>query len=268
VTPFDLADTVAVVTGACGRLGPVWADGLLQAGATVVGLDLDEAPESERFARLANHAPEGRLRIIRADVCDRWSLDRVLEVCRQEVGVPTVLVNNAGVDQPPARTSSTTLDDIPAASFQRVIDVNVVGAFQAMQVFGHAMAREGGGAIVNIGSLYGSVSPDARMYDHLDMDPPFLKPPAYGASKAALHNLTRYFATHWASVGVRVNTLSPGGVWGGQDPTFVEKFSARVPLGRLACDADLAGPLVFLASPAAAYVTGIELRVDGGYTAW
>jgi NAD(P)-dependent dehydrogenase (short-subunit alcohol dehydrogenase family) len=130
------------------------------------------------------------------------------------------------------------------------------------------MGREGGGSIINVGSLYAAVSPDARMYDHIDMDPPFLKPPVYGASKAGLVNLSRYFATHWAGRGVRVNTLSPGGVVGGQDELFIRKFSARVPLGRLATPDELMGPLIFLASEASSYITGIELRVDGGYTAW
>jgi NAD(P)-dependent dehydrogenase (short-subunit alcohol dehydrogenase family) len=149
-----------------------------------------------------------------------------------------------------------------------VLDVNLVGAFHAAQTFGPAMVGLGRGAIINIGSLYASVSPDARAYDHLPSDPPFLKPPAYGASKAALVNLTRYLSTHWGPSGVRVNALSPGGVDGGQDEAFKRKFIARVPLGRMAATRDLGGPLIFLASDASSYVTGIELLVDGGYTAW
>jgi NAD(P)-dependent dehydrogenase (short-subunit alcohol dehydrogenase family) len=135
-------------------------------------------------------------------------------------------------------------------------------------VFLPSLRSAGRGAIINIGSLYASVSPDARLYDHLPCEPPLLKPPMYGASKAAVVNLTKYLATHLAPVGVRVNTLSPGGVAGGQDETFVKKYCARVPMARMATPADLAGPLVFLASDAASYVTGIELRVDGGFTAW
>jgi len=136
------------------------------------------------------------------------------------------------------------------------------------QVFGAEMVKAGRGSIVNIGSLYAAVSPDVKMYDHIEVDPPFLKPPMYGASKAALVNLTKYLATHWAPAGVRVNALSPGGVLGGQDEEFKRKFNGRVPMGRMAVDDDLAGPLVFLASAASSYVTGIELRVDGGFTAW
>lgn len=107
------------------------------------------------------------------------------------------------------------------------------------------MAKAGGGSIVNIGSLYASVSPDAHFYDHIDSDPPFLKPPAYGASKAAVINLTKYLATLWAPSGVRVNALSPGGVRGGQDENFTRKFCRRVPMGRMATESDLQGPLLF-----------------------
>src|SRR6185436_13762656 len=132
---------------------------------------------------------------------------------------------------------------------------------------GAAMRDEGRGSIVNIGSLYATVAPDPSFYSHLPGDPPFLKPAAYGASKAAVVNLTRYFARLWGPHGVRVNALSPGGVRGGQDAEFVRKYSERVPLGRMAEPDDLAGALLFLASDASAYVTGQELRVDGGFTA-
>ena len=146
--------------------------------------------------------------------------------------------------------------------------MNLLGTFQMMQVFGAQMAERGNGSIINIGSLYASVSPDQRFYDHLPGDLPFLKSPAYGASKAAVVNMTKYFATLWGREGVRVNTLSPAGVLGGQDDQFKSKYGARVPLGRMAQTDDLKGPLVFLASSASSFVTGHELRVDGGFTAW
>jgi NAD(P)-dependent dehydrogenase (short-subunit alcohol dehydrogenase family) len=246
-----LAGAVAVVTGASGRLGPVWIEALADAGATVVGLDLQEA--------------DG---VLAADVTDRPALDVALRRIEAEHGTPTVLVNNAGIDQPPGPTVTYRLEEIPLEVFGRVLDVNLLGAFQASQVFASAMLRERRGSIINIGSLYASVSPDVRFYDHLPADPPFLKPPAYGASKAALVNLTRYLATHWGPQGVRVNALSPGGVEGGQDPEFKRKFTGRVPLGRMAAADDLRGPLIFLASDASSYVTGVDLVVDGGFTSW
>jgi NAD(P)-dependent dehydrogenase (short-subunit alcohol dehydrogenase family) len=240
---------------------------LLDAGANVIGLDLPGAVPPERFADLQRKAGH-RLRAVAADVTDRASLLAARDQCQMNGGAPAVLVNNAGIDQPPGPATTYRLEDIPLEVFRGVVEVNLLGAFQAAQVFGPAMVRAGAGSIINVGSLYASVSPDARFYDHLPCDPPFLKPPAYGASKAALVNVTRYLATHWGPHGVRVNALSPGGVEGGQDPEFKRKFTARVPLGRMAAAEDLRGPLIFLASDASSYVTGVELRVDGGFTAW
>lgn len=258
---------VAVVTGAFGRLGPIWCEALLGAGARVVALDLEGVRPSAEFAGLRQSSGD-RLVTLPADVRDRTSLEAAREQCTGAGDAPSILINNAGIDQPPGPATTYAIEDVPSEQFGRVLEVNVTGAFQAAQVFGPAMIRAGRGSIVNITSLYASVSPDARFYDHLPADPPFLKPPAYGASKAALVNLTRYLATHWGPHGVRVNALSPGGVEGGQDAEFKRKFTSRVPLGRMAAARDLGGPLIFLASDASSYVTGIELRVDGGFTAW
>jgi NAD(P)-dependent dehydrogenase (short-subunit alcohol dehydrogenase family) len=245
---LGLEGRVAIVTGALGKLGPVWTAALTEAGATVVGIDVREESGIER-----------------ADVTDRDSLEAVLG--RLE-SAPSVLVNNAGIDQPPeAQAQTHRIEDVPLDDFRRTVDVNLVGTFNAIQVFGSAMRDAGRGSIVNIGSLYASVAPDPAFYDHMELDPPFLKPAAYGASKAGVLALTRYFAKLWGPNGVRVNALSPGGVLGGQDPEFLRKYTARVPLGRMAEPEDLAGALLFLASDASRYVTGHELRVDGGFTA-
>jgi NAD(P)-dependent dehydrogenase (short-subunit alcohol dehydrogenase family) len=203
------------------------------------------------------------------DITHRGSIDAAAQQVRAVFGDPSVLVNNAGVDQPPdSGGNRSPIDTLPIEQFRRMVEVNLLGTFQVTQVFGGRMAELGRGSVVNIGSLYASVSPDQRFYDHLAGDLPFLKSPAYGASKAGVVNMTKYFSTLWGAQGVRVNTLSPGGVLGAQDDEFKEKYGARVPLGRMATFDDLKGPLVFLASSASSYVTGHELRVDGGFTAW
>jgi len=230
-----LAGEVALVTGARGRLGPVWVAALEAAGAHVVGIDVEDA-----------------------DVRDRAALETARDGLER---APSVLVNNAGIDQPPDGGAGPVLDH---DEFLRVLDVNLAGAFNATLVFGEAMVAAGRGSIVNIGSLYASVAPEPGFYDHLEG---FLKPPAYGASKAGLVQLTKYFARLWGPSGVRVNALSPGGVRGDQDPEFLRKYCARVPLGRMAEPQDLEGPLVFLASRASQYLTGHELRVNWGFTA-
>jgi NAD(P)-dependent dehydrogenase (short-subunit alcohol dehydrogenase family) len=267
--PFDLKGEIGVVTGALGRLGPVWIEALLDAGASVLALDRPGVPAGDDFQRLASRSGPQRLALASADVCRRAELEAALRQCEQKFGPPTILVNNAGIDAPPAAGGKGyRWEEIPLETNLRILEVNAAGLFLVTQVFGGAMVRAGRGTVINIGSLYASVSPDARFYDHISGDPPFLKPPAYGASKAAVINLTKYLSAHLAPHGVRVNALSPGGVLGGQDPEFRRKFCERVPLGRMATAEDLRGPLLFLASRASAYVTGINLMVDGGFTVW
>jgi len=265
---FRLDNQTAVVTGACGKLGPVWAEALLDAGARVAALELAGAPASAAYTAAAERAGD-RLRRFDCDVTSRASVERAVEAVVDLLGEPSILVNNAGVDQPPdSGGNRSPIERLAIDEFRRMVEVNLLGTFQVTQVIGGRMASRGDGVVVNVGSLYASVSPDQRLYDHLPGDLPFLKSPAYGASKAAVVNLTKYFATLWGSRGVRVNTLSPGGVLGGQDGQFRSKYGARVPLGRMAQPDDLKGPLVFLASRASSYVTGHELKVDGGFTAW
>jgi len=265
---FSLENQVAVVTGAGGKLGPVWIEALLEAGARVAALDLPGAARSLLFEKVATEAGSA-LRRFDCDITERPSIEDAAAAVASAMGEASVLVNNAGIDQPPDSPGDRhQLHELPIETFRRMVDVNLAGTFQAIQVFGARMAAAGGGSIINIGSLYASVSPDPHFYDHLAGNAPFVKSPAYGASKAGVVNLSKFFATHWAGNGVRVNTLSPGGVLAAQDDEFKRKYGARVPLGRMASVEDLKGPLVFLASKASSYVTGHELRVDGGFTAW
>ena len=266
--PFRVDNQVAVVTGACGELGPVWMEALVDAGARVAALDLSTAKPTSAFEDLYRRVASAMCRV-ECDVTNRGSIEAAADYVDKTLGAPTILVNNAGIDQPPDSPDGRHhLVDLPIDEFRRMVEVNLLGTFQVTQVIGARMAERGGGSIINIGSLYASVSPDPHFYDHVAGTVPFIKSPAYGASKAAVVNLTKFFATHWAGSGVRVNTLSPGGVLAGQDSQFKAKYGSRVPLGRLAEPDDLKGPLVFLASRASSYVTGHELRVDGGFTAW
>ncbi|MFD8738132.1 SDR family oxidoreductase [Streptomyces sp. NPDC059618] len=267
-TQIDLTGKVAVVTGVLGRLGAVWTDALLGAGADVVGIDRSVTVPPLLEETLSRH-PEHRFQLLKADVTETDTLRAALDSCLATVGTPEILVNNAGIDQPPNTSGdSWRFGDIPAEVSASILDVNALGVLKTCQVFGAEMARGGAGSVINIGSLYGSMAPDPRLYEHLPQDPPFIKPPAYGMSKAGVAALTRYLAVLWGGQGVRVNTLSPGGVLGGQDAAFRGKFSDRVPLRRMAEATDLTGPLLFLASDLSSYVTGTELLVDGGYVCW
>lgn len=265
---IDLSGQTAVVTGVQGQLGAIWADALLGAGASVLGVDL-KVQTSQQLSDVLGRRGTDRFLLAEADITDRGALLSALDRCRSGLGVPTVLVNNAGIDQPPSATAgSWQFGDIPAELSAAVLAVNAQGTLLACQVFGSAMARDGRGSVINIGSMYGVLAPDPRLYQHMPLDPPFLKPPAYGMSKAGVAALSRYLAALWGPAGVRVNTLSPGGVLGNQDAEFRAKFQARVPLRRMATAADLTGPLLFLASDLSSYVTGVGFVVDGGYICW
>lgn len=265
---FSLENQIAVVTGACGKLGPIWVEALVDAGARVAALELPGVRPSPAFEELVTRVANV-IRRVDCDITSRASIESAARDVATHFGSPTILVNNAGIDQPPDSPDGRHhVRDLPIDQFRRIVEVNLLGTFQVTQVFGGQMAARGGGSIINIGSLYASVSPDPHLYEHFAGSTPFIKSPAYGASKAGVVNLSKFFATHWAGSGVRVNTLSPGGVRAGQDPEFRAKYGARVPLLRMAEGEDLKGPLVFLASQASSYVTGHELRVDGGFTAW
>lgn len=248
---FDLSGRVAVVTGGLGRLGSVYVRGLRERGMQVAVFDV------------AADEP--------VDVTDRGSIEAATERVVREWGVPHLLVNNAGIDAPPDAPAEEVgpFETYPESSFDRVMDVNVKGTLLCCQVIGAAMAREGRGSIVNVSSIYGLLSPQQDVYEFRRRGgESFTKPVAYSVSKSAILNLTRYLATYWARSGVRVNTLTLAGVLDDQPAEFLEAYTPRVPLGRMADASEALGAVVFLASEASSYMTGANLVVDGGWSAW
>jgi NAD(P)-dependent dehydrogenase (short-subunit alcohol dehydrogenase family) len=208
---------------------------------------------------------------VEADVTDAASLDAALAAIQQAWGVPDALINNAAIDAPPNAPPEENgpFETYPEASWDRVMAVNTKGVFLASRTFGAAMARAGRGSIVNISSIYGLVSPDQRIYEYRRQSgEPFFKPIAYSASKSTLLNMTRYLATYWAARGVRVNSLTLAGVFNQQDARFLASYCEHVPLGRMARDDEYNAAIVFLVSDASSYMTGSNLIVDGGWTAW
>lgn len=150
--------------------------------------------------------------------------------------------------------------------------MNLVGTFLMIQAVGARMVEAGkGGSIINIGSIYGMVSPvqDIYAYKKEQTGVPFIKPVAYSAAKSGVYNLTRYCATYWGKQGIRVNTLTPAGIWRNtQDETFIRNFTARMPMGRMSQEDEYNGAVIFLASKASSFMTGANLVIDGGWTAW
>ena len=266
---FGLKGRVIVITGGLGQLGKEYAGALSSAGAKVVLLDV--SPEGEDLLKSVKGPPEN-LFYMRTDVTDKGSLKEALARITDELGVPYGLVNNAAIDSPPDAPTEENgpFETYPEASWDRVMEVNAKGVFLCCQILGGAMAREGRGSIVNICSTYGIVSPDQRIYAYRNSqsDTPFFKPVAYSASKSALVNLTRYLATYFSPKGVRVNTLTLGGVFNKQDKRFLKGYCERVPMGRMARPDEYNGAVIFLMADASSYMTGSNLIIDGGWTAW
>jgi len=267
---FDLTGRVAVVTGGMGQLGAELAVTLATRGVRVAILDLETAPRSGAPG-LVTALEDGTVRAHACDVTVRAQVEAALALVEADWGVPDLLVNAAAIDAPPDAPADEVgpFEDVPVESLAGVVHVNVLGVVVPCQVIGGAMAHAGRGSIVNIGSVYGLLSPDQRLYDFRRLaGEAFYKPVAYSVSKSALVNLTRYLATYWGRSAVRVNTLTPHGIENGQPAAFVEAFASRSPLGRLMDVSEAVGAVVFLASDASTYVTGANIVVDGGWSAW
>jgi NAD(P)-dependent dehydrogenase (short-subunit alcohol dehydrogenase family) len=279
---FSLAGRVAVVTGAAGLLGRRHCRALAAAGARVAAVDLS-AGDAEAVVREVEEASRvgggeeaagagGRAAGFAADVTRPEAVRELLAAVLARFGGVDVLVNNAAlndkVEVPRDPGDVLRFENYPLDRWEAEMRVNVTGTFLCCQVVGGEMARRGRGSIVNIASTYGVVAPDQSLYARADGTQTFFKSAAYPASKGAVLALTRYLAAYWGRAGVRVNALSPGGVENGQPAEFVARYAERTPLGRMAAADDYEGALLFLASDASAYMTGANLLVDGGWTAW
>lgn len=267
---FSIQDKVVVITGGLGQLGRQFSLALVDRGAKVAIFDLqvDEQRVAERFGR---RRTEDNLLFLPVDVTKRSSIEAGLSQVNEMLGVPHALINNVALDSPPNAPAEENgpFETYPESSWDKVMEVNVKGIFLCCQVVGGQMAAAGRGSIINICSIYGIVSPDQRIYQYRRTGgAPFFKPVAYSASKSALLNLTRYLATYWADKNVRVNTLTLGGVFDNQDEEFLKGYCARVPLGRMAREDEYNGAIIFLISDASSYMTGSNLVIDGGWTAW
>ena len=253
--PFDLSGRTALITGATGRLGRAFAHALSTAGSRMILT----GQRAERLDALSEDLGPSAIATVAADLSTGEGVDAVFEaVERLGIGLD-VLVNNAGI-------ASREVRQPGGEGLRRVYAVNVIAAALCSQRAAMMMRERGGGKIVNIGSIYGSVAPDPAVYAGADEMVQASSP--YVASKAALLALTRDLAVRLASWNIQVNMLSPGGVQAGQPEAFRHNYERRTPAGRMGRPEDLGGALIFLAARASDYVTGQNILVDGGFTAW
>jgi 2-deoxy-D-gluconate 3-dehydrogenase len=265
---FDVRGRVVVVTGGAGLLGAVYANALSEAGAYVVVADVD----GHASARVASSVRGERALAVQVDVSDASAVARLVRETVATFGQVNALVNNAALDPKfdaeRALSNVQEFEHFPLAAWQQAIAVNLTGPFLCAQAFmPHLLAAGERGTIVNVASTYGMVAPDQRLYDDGE-GTRGVKPPTYPVTKAGLIGLTRYLAAYYGPRGLRVNALVPGGVLAGHDEGFVQRYSWRTPLGRMAHRDEYCGALQFLLSDASSYMTGSCLVVDGGWTAW
>jgi len=266
---FELKEKTAVVTGAVGILGQRFCRGLAEFGAQVAVVDLDQ----DRCAAFAGELERdyGRPALgVSCDVSDPASVANMVALVVKRFGAIHVLHNNAASKSADLDAFFASTEKYSLAEWRKIMAVNVDGMFLVAQAVGGQMQKQGsGGSIIQTASIYGIVSSDKRIYEgSFYLGRQISNPAVYSTSKAAVVGLTRYLAANWGDVGIRVNALVPAGVESGQNETFKSRYSARVPLGRMAQGDEMVGALVYLASDASSYVTGHCLVVDGGLSAW
>jgi NAD(P)-dependent dehydrogenase (short-subunit alcohol dehydrogenase family) len=259
---MSLKNRTAVITGGAGNLGQTLAETLAELGANLVLVDLSGSSIEDLAANLS-----ARFDVtVSSEICDLECEEQRKGLAERVTlgGDVDILINNAAfVGTSDLSGWSETFEKQSLESWRRALEVNLTAAFHLSQLFSPSLTNSVGGSIINIGSIYGELAPDWSLYEGLNMH----NPAAYGASKAGLLQFTRWLSTALAPK-VRVNAISPGGIQRGQHPDFIKRYSSKTPLGRMAEEGDLRGPIAFLASDMSAYMTGQVLNVDGGWGVW
>jgi len=269
---FDLSGRVAVITGGAGLLGEQHARAIASAGGIPVLVDIQQQRTSEKAAALSREygVPAiGRA----ADITKLPEIEALRAEMLKLFGRLDILINNAANNpkvEAGAEVNFSRLENFPVAQWEADLAVGLTGAFLCSKVFGSHMAGDGGGVIINVASDLALIAPDQRIYRQPgvpeEMQP--VKPVTYSVVKSGLVGLTRYLASYWADKKVRVNAISPGGVYNGQPEDFVARLTNLIPLGRMATTDEYRGAIVFLCSDASSYMTGANLVVDGGRSCW
>jgi NAD(P)-dependent dehydrogenase (short-subunit alcohol dehydrogenase family) len=269
---FDLTGRVAVITGGAGLLGEQHARAIAGAGGIPVLLDISGERAKRKAEEIAASNGVSALGL-EMDITDPAAIAQCLDEVLRRFGRVDILINNAANNpkmESPAGVNFSRFENFSLEQWQADLSVGLTGAFLCSQTIGSEMARRRRGVVLNVASDLAVIAPDQRIYrqDGLPEHLQPVKPVTYSIVKSALVGLTRYLATYWASSGVRVNAISPGGVYSGQPDDFVAKLSNLIPLGRMANLSEYQGAILFLCSDASSYMTGSNLVMDGGRTCW
>jgi NAD(P)-dependent dehydrogenase (short-subunit alcohol dehydrogenase family) len=272
---YDLTGRSALVTGAGGLLGRQHVAALVEAGARVVVSDIGLKQAEAAIGTIRESSPSSELIAAALDVTSLDSVRAVADDLASRSIPIDILVNNAAIDpkvtSAPGVMHSSRFEAFPVPQWQTEIAVGLTGAMLCAQVFGSAMASRGHGVILNIASDLGVIAPDQRLYRQPQVtreEEQPVKPVTYSVIKHGLIGLTKYLATYWADKGVRVNAISPGGVFNNQDPAFVERLTRLIPMGRMADADEYRAAIQFLCSDASRYMTGQNMVLDGGRSVW
>lgn len=266
---FDLQGKVAVVTGGAGILGQYFCAGLAESGAKVAVVDLQEEKARE-LAQTLTARYRGQVVGIGCDVSNLESVQAMVKQVVAEFGGIDILHNNAAGKSDDLNAFFAPFEEYSLDQWRKIMAVNLDGMFLVAQAVGKQMIAQGmGGSIIQTASIYGVMAPDHRIYEgSFYLGRQINTPAVYTASKAAVIGLTKHLSTYWANKGIRVNTLTPGGTESGQNDEFIHRYSARIPMNRMANAHEMVGALLYLASDASSYVTGQNIIVDGGLDAW
>ncbi len=266
---FRLDGKNVLITGATGILGQVFCEGLAEAGAQLAMVDQNQE-QLDQLAQKLSLKYSQKIKGYQCNISIESEVIKTISQIESEFGQIHVLHNNAATKGSSLDRFFDSFEDFQLETWREIMSVNVDALFLlAKHVGRHMVQNKIKGSIIQTGSVYGVVAPDQRIYEGSRyLDRQISSPAVYSASKAAVVGLTSYLASYWGAQGIRVNTLTPGGIESGQNDIFKNKYSARVPLNRMGQADELLGALIFLASESSSYVTGQNLIVDGGLTVW
>lgn len=271
---FDIAGKAVVVTGGGGLIGMKHAEGILEGNGVPVLLDISDVSLNKVSSELKKEYPDKIVETYVVDITDRKALEDVCDDVEKKYGHVYGLINNAAnnpkVEGGSKNLAAAKFTDFPTDIWNQDLAVGITGAFLCAQVFGKSMEKAGKGVVINIGSDYGVIAPDQRVYrkEGVPEDQQIIKPVSYSVVKHAIIGLTKYLAIYWAEKGIRVNTLCPASLYNGQDEEFVKKLSKRIPMARMSNPDEYPATVLYMLSEASSYMTGATVILDGGRTSW